>query len=186
MREMREEDLQVTTYVIGIDPGSTTGVCILSREGVVDAWQEAKDLSHRRLVMWVRENKDAIKRIAIEEQFVMTPRAPTLEDKSWGTSSHAVIEVAKSAGESIGWLKCVGYPPNQIVDVLPQTWRSKLGIKIKGRKEKEAAAREIASRAFGNLPQSQTHMAEAYCISQWCWTELAFSLESPLNRIHPR
>jgi hypothetical protein len=176
----------MSVYVIGVDPGSTTGVCILSRGSVIDAWQEDKDVSHYRMVKWVTANRDTIKRIAIEDQFMMKPRAPTPGDSSWGTSPHAVIEVSRSAGETIGWLKCAGYPPSQLVDVLPQTWRSKIGIKGKGRDEKEAQARLYASKVFGQLPKSQTHMAEAYCIAQWCWNEMAFNLESPINRIMPR
>jgi hypothetical protein len=176
-------------YVIGVDPGATTGVCILSADGVVDAWQDKRNDSHRRLVEWVSVNKPNIQRIAIEDQFLGAPKKhhPNDPDQSQGTSAHAVIQVAKSAGHTHGWLLCAGFPEGKIVDVLPQTWRAKLGIKVKGREAKEDAARQMAGRSLRYLPsRSQTHLAEAFCIGQWCWNELCFSLESPLNRINPR
>lgn len=144
----------MTVMVIGIDPGITTGVGIVSAKGVVDAWQEEQDASLRRLVRWLRENREAAGMIGVEDAFV-------------GKGAHASLEVARSGGCAEGALMIAGYPRDQMVRLHPSTWRSELGIKGKNREAKEAQARLYAGKILGRtLADDETHMAEALCMAQ--------------------
>lgn len=157
----------MTVFVAGVDPGGVTGVSIMNAKGVVDAWQDDSWPSIRRLVLWMRENRESVGLIGIEDCFV-------------GKGPHASLLVARSGGRVEGSLVIAGWNPDRIRWLHPSHWRSELGIKGKERKDKEASAREYAKRMTGKtFKQSETHMAEALCMAQVTWNVFARSLPRP-------
>lgn len=144
----------MTVFVAGVDPGSITGVAIMNAKDVVDAWQDEAWPSIRRLVLWMRENRDAVGLIGVEDSFL-------------GKGAHASLMVARAGGRVEGALVIAGWNPDRIKWLHPAHWRAELGIKGKDRTAKEAAGREYARMMTGRtFTVAETHMAEALCMAQ--------------------
>lgn len=160
----------MSVLVVGIDPGSITGIGILSANAVVDAWQDEPRPALRRLVQWLRENRAATSMIGVEDAFM-------------GKGPHASLHVARAGGFCEGVLFSIGYPESNVIRLHPSKWRSEISIKGKDRDAKEAHARVIAE---GMCPRrfskGETHMAEALCMAQVTWNTLARSHNSSVWR----
>lgn len=157
----------MTIFVAGVDPGAITGVAIMNAKVVVDAWQDDAWPSIRRLVLWMRENRDAVGIIGVEDAFL-------------GKGAHASLMVARAGGRVEGALVIAGWNPDRIRWLHPSHWRAELGIKGKDRKDKEAAARKYAQAMTGRtFSVAETHMAEALCMAQVTQNMVARDLPRP-------
>lgn len=157
----------MTVFIAGVDPGAITGCSIWNAKGIVDSWQDESWPSIRRLVLWMRENREHVGLIGIEDCFV-------------GKGPHASLMVARSGGRVEGSLVIAGWSPDRIRWLQPSSWRAELGIKGKKSKEKEASAREHAKRLTGrSFTAAETHMAEALCIGEVTWSFYSRNLPRP-------
>lgn len=162
----------MSVFLAAVDPGQMTGVCIANATGIVDAWQDDDETSVRKLIRWVQANKDAAGCVAIEDQFL-------------GKGVHGSLMVARSSGFVEGALVIAGYPRQRIQWMLPSVWRAEMGLNKgnKTSKEKESAARVYAKRITGkDFAVSETHMAEAICMSQAAWAKFARGSQLPVWR----
>jgi len=162
----------MSVFIAAVDPGQMTGVCIANATSIIDAWQDEDETAVRKLIRWVQANREAAGCVAIEDQFL-------------GKGIHGSLMVARSSGFVEGALVIAGYPRQRIQWMLPSVWRAEMGLN-KGnpkRAEKEEAARMYAKRITGKtFAVSETHMAEAICMSQAAWAKFARQSTLPVWR----
>jgi len=162
----------MAVFVVGVDTGSITGVTILDAKSVVDSWQDDMHASVRRLIMWVRENRESVGLIGVEDSYV-------------GVNPQSSLAVTRAGGFVEGALYVSGYPVNKVLRIAPSSWRAELDLNRgnKERKAKEAAARVYAKGMTGKTYSiAETHMAESACIAQVVWNKFARSVDLPVWR----
>lgn len=165
-------------FIASVDPGSMTGVAVYNIHGLVDAWQDEKAPSTRRLIQWMQANRGAISAISIEDQFMGT-------QKNGNANVSGTLSVCRSAGFVEGALYCAGFPITSIQWVLPSVWRAALGLNTgnKTSRLKEDAAREYAKMVAGHpFKVSEVHMAEAICMGRVLSTQVIDKLHKPVWR----
>lgn len=142
--------------VIGVDPGTMTGVALFGPDGLGAHWQDHKSEAVRRLINELRSANDSHLVMAIEDAFV-------------GPSAFSSLIVAKNHGWVLGALWCAGVTYQNLWTPKAMEWRKVHGFKS-GAKNAHAAALSYAAGQTGSeFKPGRIHEAEAICIAAASW-----------------
>jgi len=167
-------------YFIGIDPGKTGAVAIITDSGYADVFDFGMDSLKALTVLAEKEKPFQI--LAIIEA------ASSFSSTGQAQGGLSMVNYGKAYGEAQGWLRALKIP--QDVDVRPDVWKRDLRLNIAPlkkqsdkkkqtaamtawRKKKKEVSFELARRLFPVLAldkltrQKDHNRAEALLIAEW-------------------
>lgn len=152
-------------YVIGVDPGTETGVAIVGNDGVVDSWQGSKQSATRALLRFVKVHHPYIKLIAVEDSF-------------FGPSAQSSMIVAKNHAWVLGALWCAGWA-GDVWTPIASEWRKVHGFRKKSEHAHEDAIAFARARTRKAFDAKLIHEAEAVCIAVAAFERVSHNVERP-------
>lgn len=148
----------MSLVVIAIDPGKTSGWCVMRDGGIVSSGVATKCAHRSNAVRMALEMGDARKVIAVVEQWTVGGRA------HWNPST--MIGLGSARGRWLEQLDLVGVCESHVVSVTPAKWRSLLaGLPRRTSDEAKASARIVARARVGR--EVALDEGEAVCMGVW-------------------